>query len=171
MEHKIKEFNLHITEFCSGHCPMCYATNEDMVRKHGDIETLKKIVHNAICYGNVDRFVMVGGDPCEHPNLVKLLKYIKKEGMKVIFHTDTRDYETYGSFKKISPKLPNNFVQCHKSYIVNTNKISEIQYNNNIVLFGSDNEKCYIGPKYKNNFMEVLKHGNFSNNLDCIDNA
>ena len=91
--------------------------------------------------------------------------------MKVIFHTETRDYETYGSFKKISPKLPNNFVQCHKSYIVNTNKISEIQYNNNIVLFGSDNEKCYIGPKYKNNFMEVLKHGNFSNNLDCIDNA
>ena len=99
------------------------------------------------------------------------VKYIKKDGMKVIFHTDTRDYETYSSFKKISPKLPNNFIQCHKSYIVNTNKISEVQYSNNIVLFGSDTEKCYIGPKYKNKFMEVFRHANFSNNLDSFDNT
>ena len=39
------------------------------------------------------------------------IRFIKKEGMKVIFHTDTRDYETYSSFNKISGMLPNNFVQ------------------------------------------------------------
>ena len=34
MDYKIKEFNLHITEYCSGHCPMCYATDEKIPRKH-----------------------------------------------------------------------------------------------------------------------------------------
>ena len=29
------------------------------------LETLKKVVHNAIVNGEVERFVMVGGDPCE----------------------------------------------------------------------------------------------------------
>ena len=48
MKYKIKEMNLHITEYCTGHCPMCYATDENMNRKHGNIETLKLIIHNAI---------------------------------------------------------------------------------------------------------------------------
>lgn len=85
----IKEINLHITEFCEGKCPMCYATDEKMVRKHGDIEILKLIVHNAVLNGGVDRFVMVGGDPCEHPYLVNLLKYIKAEGEKYGVNTKT----------------------------------------------------------------------------------
>ena len=38
------------------------------------------------------------------------IRFIKKDGMKVIFHTDTRDYETYSSFNKISAMLPYNFV-------------------------------------------------------------
>lgn len=33
------------------------------------------------------------------------IQYIQKDGMKVIFHTDTRDYETYSSFKKILGQL------------------------------------------------------------------
>ena len=60
-----------------------YATDDNMKRKHGDINTLKLIAHNAIKYGKVERFVMVGGDPCEHPNLVELLEYIKEQGDKL----------------------------------------------------------------------------------------
>lgn len=100
------------------------------------------------------------------------IRYIQKDGMKVIFHTDNRDYETYSSFKKILPQLPNQFVQCHKSYIVNTQKITEVDIPNNaIFLNDSQTDKCYIGPKYKNQFMEVFNYGNLSNDLECIDNA
>ena len=92
--------------------------------------------------------------------------------MKVIFRTDTRDYETYSSFKKILPQLPKQFVQCHKSYIVNIEKISNVEANNNIIYFtNKPNDRCYIGPKYKNQFMEVFNYGNFSNNLDSTNNA
>ena len=86
--------------------------------------------------------------------------------MKIIFHTDTRDYNSYSSFLKVSTNLPQNFVRCHKSYIVNTDKITNIDNLNN-----SQDTKCYIGPKYKNNFMEVFKNEYFSNNMECNKHA
>ena len=96
------------------------------------------------------------------------IRFIKKDGMKVIFHTDTRHYETYSSFSKISDMLPYNFVRCHKSYIVNVAKITDIDMANNLISF-TQNDKCYIGPKYKNDFMEVLKNEYFANYMDSID--
>ena len=88
------------------------------------------------------------------------VNYIKKDGMKLIFHTDFRDYEVYSSFIKIQDSLPNNFVRCHKSFIVNIENITKVEPIRNIVYFNKSS--CDIGPKYKNNFLEVInKHGNF----------
>ena len=94
------------------------------------------------------------------------IKYIQKDGMKLVFITDSRNYEIYNSFNKISSKLPKQFVRCHKSYIVNLNKINKIDFSTNIISFGN-NEQCYIGPKYKNNFKEVLNNGFLANNMVC----
>lgn len=104
------------------------------------------------------------------------INFIKKDGMKIVFYTDTRTYEAYSSFNKISEELPNNFVRCHKSYIANINKISNVNASNNLIVFNNssngDNLNCVIGPKYKNGLMEVLKnYGNFTNNLDGINNG
>ena len=96
------------------------------------------------------------------------INYIKKDGMKLVFCTDNRTYETYSSFSKIKNCLPDNFVRCHKSYIANINKISDINYIKNTILF-SQNESCFIGAKYKNNIMEVFKNGNSTNNLERIN--
>lgn len=98
------------------------------------------------------------------------VNYIKKDGMKLVFCTNNRTYETYSSFNKIQGCLPDNFVRCHKSFIANVKNISDINSNNNTILF-SPNESCSIGGKYKNEIMEVLKNGNSTNNLECIDNG
>lgn len=119
-------------------------------------------------YGSTARYIRLDNDK----TVIKenSIRFIKKEGMKVIFHTDTRDYETYSSFNKISGMLPNNFVRCHKSYIVNVSKITVIDLSENEISF-TNNDKCYIGPKYKNDFMEVLKNEYFTNNMVSIDCA
>jgi len=96
------------------------------------------------------------------------ITYIKKDGMKLIFCTSSKNYETYSSFNKITNLLPKNFVRCHKSYIANTNSIQDINTNDNTIFFKND-LSCEIGPKYKNNLMEVFNHGNISNNLDSIN--
>lgn len=93
------------------------------------------------------------------------VNYIKKDGMKLVFCTNTRTYETYSSFNKIESCLPENFVRCHKSYIVNVKKISDINSNKNTILF-SHNDYCSIGAKYKNKILEVLENGNYTNNLE-----
>ena len=76
--------------------------------------------------------------------------------MKLIFHTTSRDYDIYSSFNKIKNQLPENFVRCHKSYIVNTGVIKDVDPVSLTVQFDK-NSYCYIGPKYKNQFMEVMK--------------
>ncbi len=101
------------------------------------------------------------------------IQYIQKDGMKTIFHTNTREYETYSSFKTIMVQLPEQFMQCHKSYIVNTSMITGIDSSSNTILLNNSNpnSRCYIGPKYKNKILEVFNHGNFTNNLDGNDYA
>lgn len=81
--------------------------------------------------------------------------YIKRDGMKLIFHTAARDYDAYSSFNKIQFNLPNNFVRCHKSYIANINKIKDVEPVTNTITF-EDGFTCEIGPKYKKSFLEVL---------------
>ena len=86
--------------------------------------------------------------------------YIKKDGMRAIFISPDQTYEIYNSFSKIQNSLPSNFIRCHKSYIVNINKISDIRININKIYF-KNNISCSIGPKYKNNLLEVINnHGN-----------
>ena len=96
------------------------------------------------------------------------VNYIKKDGMKLVFCTDTRTYETYSSFNKIENCLPENFVRCHKSYIANVSKISNVDYAKNTILF-SHNESCSIGAKYKNKIEEVLDDGIYTNNLESTN--
>ncbi len=105
-------------------------------------------------------------------NIIKQedIQYIKKDGMKLIVYTDSNQYEAYTSFNKIEHCLAENFVRCHKSYIANVDNIKDIEPMSNTIKF--NNKECYIGPKYKNNFMEVLNnYGNFSNNLDSTFNT
>lgn len=88
------------------------------------------------------------------------IQYIRREGMKLVFHTDYKDYEIYSSFNKIQECLPNNFIRCHKSYIANINRVTNIEPVNNTIFF-DNNSQCDIGPKYKNSFMEVLNNNGF----------
>ncbi len=117
-------------------------------------------------FGNKSKYIHLDNDR----TVIKenSIRFIKKDGMKVIFHTDTRDYETYSSFNKISGMLPYNFVRCHKSYIVNMDKITDIDMSENSISF-TNNDKCFIGPKYKNDFMEVLRNEYFTDNMVSVN--
>lgn len=144
----------------------------DYLPKPVTIERLEDTIDRLFedVYGNDTKFIRLDNNK----TIIKedSIQYIQKDGMKVIFHTDTRDYETYSSFRKILPLLSNEFIQCHKSYIVNAQKITDIDMTKGIIcLNNNSNIKCYIGPKYKKQFMEVFNYGNFSNNLDSVNNA
>ena len=85
------------------------------------------------------------------------VQFIEKNGMKLIYHTSHGNFETYNSFSKIECTLPKNFVRCHKSFIANIDNIVNISLTNNSITF-KNNDVCFIGPKYKNVFMEVIDY-------------
>ena len=93
----------------------------------------------------------------------KNILYIKKDGMKIIICTPSKDYSAYSSFNKIEPCLSDNFVRCHKSFIVNLNNILDIS---DTTIFFAENNSCSIGPKYKIQFLDVLKNGNITKHMD-----
>lgn len=89
------------------------------------------------------------------------IQYIRRDGMKLVFHTPTRDYDIYSSFNKFQDKLPDTYKRCHKSCIANITQIKDVEPVSGTITF-KDNSKCEIGPKYKSDLMEVLKnYGNF----------
>lgn len=90
------------------------------------------------------------------------VQYIKRDGMKVIFHTKSRDYEVYSSFAKLQDQLPNNFIRCHKSFIANVHNITKLEPTANTIYF-DNGVKCDIGPKYKNDFMKGVETYGFAN--------
>ena len=83
------------------------------------------------------------------------VQYIKRDGMKLVFHTSTRDYTIYSSFNKFQDKLPSSYKRCHKSYIANTDQIVDIEPVSATITF-KDGSSCNIGPKYKSDLLEVL---------------
>ena len=84
------------------------------------------------------------------------IQYVKRDGMKLVFHTPSRDYDTYSSFNKFQDRLPKTYIRCHKSCIANINQIKDIEPVSGTITF-RDGSTCDIGPKYKSEFMEVLK--------------
>lgn len=128
-------------------------------------ETILRLFEDAKCSSNI--YVNIGNSS----NMLNEndIYCIKKQGMKLIYCTKEKSYEAYSSFSKIEDCLPENFVRCHKSYIANVNKISNINSNNNTIQF-DNSTTCLIGPKYKLNLMEVLNNGNTTNNLECTNN-
>ena len=79
--------------------------------------------------------------------LIKNL-YIESFRNYIVIHTSISDYTLRYTLKKIHKKLGNEFVQCHKSYLVNLNNVicikeNTIELKNEVTL--------PIGNKYKSN--------------------
>lgn len=65
----------------------------------------------------------------------KEIEYVEAEGDYVNVYTTTERYHVHTSLKKIAARLPEpTFMQIHRSYIINFNKIIDIQ--DNSVLIG-----------------------------------
>lgn len=63
------------------------------------------------------------------------INYIKKDGMKLVFCTKSINYEIYSSFNKFESCLPDNFIRCHKSFIVNINNVNNLKVKDNVIVF------------------------------------
>lgn len=65
---------------------------------------------------------------------------------KIVVHLDNRMLEFYGKIKDIE-KINENFIRCHKSYIVNKKNIKKIDRQKRVAIMLNE-EKCLISTRY-----------------------
>jgi DNA-binding LytR/AlgR family response regulator len=86
------------------------------------------------------------------------LLYIQAMANYIIFYTTTDKLVVYLTIKSVLEKLPlTQFIQVHKSYIVNTGKINSIEGN----MLCLENAKIPMGLSYVDAVMENLLKGRF----------
>ncbi len=78
------------------------------------------------------------------------IKYIKSNGRKIIIYSENGYYETYMKLTDILLKLPYYFVRCHRSYVVNVNKINSVSADGILL-----NKKEFV-PISKTYFFDVM---------------
>ena len=83
------------------------------------------------------------------------IRYIEgmSEYLKVWLDNETKPLITLLSMKKIEERLPPNFMRIHRSYIINLNKIQEVNKNRVIM---DTNTYLPIGDMYKDDFQTYL---------------
>lgn len=75
---------------------------------------------------------------------------------KVILRTAGQAFEFYMPMDKILSQLPDWFARIHKSYIVNSRHIAQIDRRNMTVVM-DDNSRVYISRTYKDNLMAAME--------------
>lgn len=79
--------------------------------------------------------------------------YFEASNKKTVLRTTGQAFEFYMSFDEVLKKLPDCFVQIHKSYIVNTKHIAVSDYKNMSVEL-DDGSVIYISRTYKKNLQD-----------------
>lgn len=111
---------------------------EEVVKSENHINLINKEI-----YVNIDK------------RLIKIdimsINFIHANGDYIVIKTDAKNYTVHTTLKKIEEKLPVSiFLKIHRSYIINLNKIIDIQ--DSTVLIGKD-----LLPISKNNRTVLMK--------------
>ncbi|MCR5701707.1 MAG: LytTR family DNA-binding domain-containing protein [Lachnospiraceae bacterium] len=85
--------------------------------------------------------------------VIKEIIYIESIGHDLIIHTGDNDYLSKSeALKKVLSMLPSNFIQCHRSYIVNTHKSLQFNATDNSICINGVATRIPIGRKYREIF-------------------
>ncbi len=146
---KVKEVDLHVVRKCNNRCEYCYVSPNDPKVKsaiksnapiYGDTDTLRQVISKIHSVAGAEDLVFVGGDPCQHPDLVDLIKHAKIEGLNTVVLSNTHSYRDNGATYDIAgltewvdelnftlhgatPEIHNAFTKCPGSYELATTNL------------------------------------------------
>ena len=75
---------------------------------------------------------------------------------KIILHCKTRQMEFIGKIKDIEKELDERFYRCHKSYLVNTDNIEEVDSKTNVIRMVNGDE-CLLSFRKAKGLKELFK--------------
>lgn len=82
------------------------------------------------------------------------IAFFESNGRKIKLVTAQQTFEFYGKLVEVVDKLPQQFLQIHKSYIINFDKVAE--YNRDFVTM-KDGTKLKTSKTYRSGYQERIK--------------
>ncbi len=80
--------DLEISTACDLNCPMCYTRTDEfknvVKRQFMDFGLFKRLVDECIKYGTYSIRISLRGEPFIHPNVIEMISYAKKAGIKEV---------------------------------------------------------------------------------------
>ncbi len=106
-------------------------------------------------YGDSSRYLELKEYGIDQYIYISDIIYIEVVGNYCYIHTDNDIYKIRSTLQKLSANLQNlkNLIQCHKSFIINLDKIKQLE--NNYVIM-SNNENIKITRKYSAEFRDLF---------------
>ena len=77
-------------------------------------------------------FVIKSKTQHEHIPLNKIMFFESRE-KKLYLNTQNREYGFYDTIDSVLEKLPDGFIRCHRSFVINSKKIKKVMLSQNIV--------------------------------------
>lgn len=86
------------------------------------------------------------------------ISYLESEGHMITIHTKTGKRNCYDRLEKLCERLPECFIQCHKSYVVNMNKIQKIE--KRLMMMNDHIEIPISKARYKDTKVQYIQYMN-----------
>lgn len=84
--------------------------------------------------------------------------YFEARMKKIYVCTESREYGFYDTMEHLEESLSNDFIRCHRGYIVNRRYIRDVMLTQGIVVIGNDIE-VPLSRSYKSIFKNERKNG------------
>lgn len=124
-------------------------------------EDIRKILLNIYAYCNEDARISSSTLTVSTGSAIYKIKYediiyIESLNKKIYIHTNTQRIGCYNSLQTLAEELGDDFVRCHKSYIVNKYKIKNV-YTKDMYIDMIGDSKIPISRTYKSKLKDLLK--------------
>lgn len=74
---------------------------------------------------------------------------IEVQSKRITFHTETQQFEFYDSLDAVMKAAPEYFIRVHRSYVVNTKFVKNIDFREKLITFNTDEEhEVYLSRNY-----------------------
>ena len=92
------------------------------------------------------------------------ISYLEARDKKIVVHLQKQEFSFYSSLQKLESSLPDYFVRCHRSYIVNFMFVQKADVMNSV--FYLDKKTVIpISQKYKAKLVKIFQRNNTENLL------
>lgn len=101
---------------------------------------VKEFFHSIIKdkHTETEKVLVVENNQGKIPIPFSQIYYLEVREKKVFIRLKTKEYSKYTTLENISKELPDKFLRCHRSFIVNTEYIDSVKLSENTILLEDD---------------------------------